>query len=157
MGFSDGILNVVQSRVTKKSFFKFNILLNKSISTTKTKRANRINKNDLKMGSFSNGIYFMSIFFISTQTLKMFGNWTEVDKKKYKKKKIGIRFILLILKGKLRFFIRIKETIIKSSKWALNIKFPIINEMGKVQNNISTNFISLYFWFLIFFRLIIRL
>ena len=52
---------------------------------------------------------------------------------------------------------KIKETIIKSSKWALNIKFPIINEMGKVQNNISTNFISLYFWFLIFFRLIIKL
>ena len=68
-----------------------------------------------------------------------------VDKKKYRKKTTKSQYELLNLKASCSLLIKNNETPMNSSKCRLKAKFPIINDRGKVKNNISTNFVLFNF------------
>ena len=77
---------------TRNNFLKFNILLKKSVSTTKIKITNLKSRKDLNIGWLSNDQ--PCIPSLNNPGLE---NWIVVDKKKYKKNEINSQYELLNL------------------------------------------------------------
>ena len=103
------------------------MLLKKSVSTIIINTKNLTSIKDLKMGLFSNDI-------VSSLSFNIPGlrKWIVVDIKKYEKKIIKSQFKLLNLKASCFFLITNNEKTINNNVFMLTIKFPSINDKGKV-------------------------